>query len=79
MEEKHNHNLLNSLLTVVDPFQVFRHHETDPNKQNGKPRKMKFTTSRSLEAIIFLTIFFAFFGLLAYRMTLPHMLNTFIS
>ena len=79
MEEKHaNHNLLNSLLTVVDPFQVFRHHETDPNKHNGKPRRLKFTTSRSIEALVFLVIFFAFFGLLAYRMTLPNMLNTFM-
>ena len=49
MSEKNSHNLLNSLLSVVDPFQVFRHHETDPNKHNGKPRRMKFTTSRSLE------------------------------
>ncbi|MCQ2284750.1 MAG: hypothetical protein MJZ57_07610 [Bacteroidales bacterium] len=39
---------------------------------------MKFTSKRSIEAIIFLIIFFAFFGLLAYRMTLPHMLNTFM-
>ena len=73
-----NHNLLNSLLSVVDPFQVFRHHETDPNKRSGKPRKMKFTTSRSIEALIFLVVFFAFFGFLAYKMTLPHMLNTFM-
>ena len=79
MEEKHNnHNLLSSLLSVVDPFQVFRHHETDPNKHNGQPRKLKFTTSRSLEALIFLVCFFAFFGFLAYKMTLPHMLNTFM-
>ena len=77
MSEKNN-SLLNSLLSVVDPFQVFRHHETDPNKRNGKPRRIKFTTSRSLEAIIFLLLFFGFFGFLAYRMTLPHMLNTFM-
>ena len=79
MEEKHNnHNLLNSLLSVVDPFQVFRHHETDANKRSGKPRRLKFTTSRSLEALIFLVCFFGFFGFLAYKMTLPHMLNTFM-
>ncbi len=81
MEEKqnsNNHRLLSSLLTVVDPFQVFRHHETDPNKRSGKPRKLKFTTSRSLEALIFLVLFFGFFGFMAYKMTLPHMLNTFM-
>ena len=55
MEEKHK-NPLNTLLSVLDPFQVFRHHETDPNKQNGKPRRLKFTTSRSLEALIFLVV-----------------------
>lgn len=72
-----NHHLLNSLLTVIDPFQVFRHHENQ-DKKNHKPRRLKFTTSRSLEALIFLVCFFAFFGFLAYRMTLPHMLNTFM-
>ena len=77
MSEKNN-SLLNSLLSVVDPFQVFRHHETDPNKRSGKPRRLKFTTSRSLEALIFLVCFFGFFGFLAYKMTLPHMLNTFM-
>ena len=39
---------------------------------------MKFTTKRSVEAIIFLIIFLAFFGLLAYKMSLPKMLNTFM-
>ena len=39
---------------------------------------MKFTTKRSVEAIIFLILFFAFFGLLAWKMTLPKMLNTFM-
>ena len=77
-QNSNNHRLLSSLLTVVDPFQVFRHHETDPNKRSGKPRKVKFTTSRSLEALIFLVLFFAFFGFLTYKMTLPHMLNTFM-
>ena len=72
-----SHHLLNSLLTVIDPFQVFRHHETQ-DKKNHKPRRLKFTTSRSLEALIFLVCFFAFFGFLAYKMTLPHMLNTFM-
>ena len=41
-------------------------------------KPLKFTTKRSFEAIIFLIIFFAFFGLLAYKMTLPKMLNTFM-
>lgn len=74
----HLNNLLGTMLSVVDPFHVFRHHETDPNKKNGKPRKIKFTTSRSLEALVFLVIFFGFFGFLAYKMTLPLMLNTFM-
>ncbi|MCQ2319942.1 MAG: nucleoside recognition domain-containing protein [Bacteroidales bacterium] len=39
---------------------------------------LKFTTKRSFEAIVFLIIFFAFFGGLAYKMTLPKMLNTFM-
>ena len=39
---------------------------------------LKFTTKRSFEAIVFLIVFFAFFGLLAYKMTLPKMLNTFM-
>ncbi len=29
-----------------------------------------------VEAVVFIALFFAFFGYLAYRMTLPHMLNT---
>ena len=41
-------------------------------------RPLRFTTKRSFEAIVFLIIFFAFFGLLAYKMTLPKMLNTFM-
>lgn len=41
-------------------------------------RPFKFTTKRSFEAGVFLLFFFAFFGFLAYRMTLPHMLNTFM-
>ena len=65
-ENTNNHrNLLNTMLSVIDPFQVFRHHETDHNKHNGKPRKLKFTTSRSLEALLFLVLFFGFFGFLA--------------
>lgn len=39
---------------------------------------LKFTSKRSIEAIIFLIIFIGFFWVLAYRMTLPHMLNTFM-
>ena len=77
-EKRNGHTLLNTLLTVVDPFQVFRHHATDTNKKNGKKRRLKYTTSRSLEALIFLVCFFAFFGFLAYKMTLPNMLNTFM-
>ena len=71
---KQRHNLLRS---VLNPFEVFSHHpiETAPQKEL---RRFKFTTSRSFEALIFLTIFFLFFGLLAYKMTLPHMLNTFM-
>ena len=41
-------------------------------------RPLKFTTKRSFEAFIFLILFFAFFGLLAWKMTLPKMLNTFM-
>ena len=39
---------------------------------------LTFTAKRSVEAIMFLIVFFAFFGLLAYKMTLPKMLNTFM-
>ncbi len=41
-------------------------------------RQLKFTTKRSFEAFVFLVFFFVFFGLLAWKMTLPHMLNTFM-
>lgn len=41
-------------------------------------RQLKFTTKRSFEAFVFLVLFFAFFGLLAWKMTLPKMLNTFM-
>ena len=41
-------------------------------------RPLRFTTKRSVEAFIFLILFFAFFGLLAWKMTLPKMLNTFM-
>ncbi len=77
MSEKNN-TLMNTMLSVIDPLHVFRHHETDPNKRSGKPRRLKFTTSRSLEALIFLVLFFGFFGFMAYKMTLPNMLNTFM-
>ena len=39
---------------------------------------LKFTTKRSFEALVFLIIFVGFFWILAYKMTLPHMLNTFM-
>lgn len=39
---------------------------------------LKFTTKRSFEALVFLIIFVGFFWFLAYKMTLPHMLNTFM-
>ena len=39
---------------------------------------LKFTSKRSVEAVIFLILFFGFFCFLAYRMTLPKMLNTFM-
>ena len=41
-------------------------------------RPLRFTTKRSVEAFLFLILFFAFFGLLAWKMTLPKMLNTFM-
>lgn len=40
--------------------------------------ELSFTSKRSLEALLFLVIFVAFFWFMAYRMTLPHMLNTFM-
>lgn len=39
---------------------------------------IKFTSKRSIEAIIFLVLFLGFFAFLAYKMTLPQMLNTFM-
>ena len=33
-------------------------------------RPLRFTTKRSFEALLFLVLFFAFFGLLAYKMTI---------
>lgn len=39
---------------------------------------LKFTSKRSLEAVVFLVFFVGFFWLLANKMTLPHMLNTFM-
>lgn len=41
-------------------------------------KPLRFTTKRSFEALVFLIVFFGFFGLLAYKMTLPKMLNTFM-
>lgn len=43
-----------------------------------KFKDLLFTTRRSIEAIIFLIFFIGFFAFLAYKMTLPHMLNTFM-
>ena len=39
---------------------------------------LKFTSKRSIEAVIFLILFVGFFVALSYKMTLPHMLNTFM-
>lgn len=39
---------------------------------------LKFTSKRSIEAVLFLIVFIGFFWFLAYKMTLPHMLNTFM-
>ena len=41
-----------------------------------KIKEMKFTTKRTIEALIFLVIFFAIFGYIANRMGLANMLNT---
>lgn len=41
-----------------------------------KFKSLKFTTRRSIEALVFLLVFFAVFGFLAHRMGLPNMLNT---
>lgn len=41
-------------------------------------KSLKFTTRRSIEALIFLTIFIGFFWFLAWKMSLPKMLNTFM-
>ena len=46
--------------------------------ENVIKRPLRFTTKRSVEAFLFLTVFIAFFGVLAYKMTLPNMLNTFM-
>ena len=46
--------------------------------ENVIKRPLRFTTKRSVEAFLFLIVFLAFFGLLAYKMTLPNMLNTFM-
>lgn len=39
-------------------------------------KNMKFTTKRSIEALIFLAVFFAIFGYIAHRMGVANMLNT---
>ena len=91
--EDHKQPRHHLLSFVLNPLEVFRHHETrhNPQPQGGAPDDgaavppatagrpgVKFTTSRSLEAVVFLVFFLAFFGLLAWKMTLPHMLNTFM-
>lgn len=48
------------------------------NPNPSKKHKIKFTTRRSIEALIFLVIILGFFSFLAYKMTLPMMLNTFM-
>ena len=39
---------------------------------------LRYATKRSIEAILFLVFFVGFFWFLAYKMTLPNMLNTFM-
>ena len=41
-------------------------------------KPLRFTTKRSFEAFLFLVLFFGFFGFMAWKMTLPKMLNTFM-
>ncbi len=41
-------------------------------------KPLRFTTKRSFEAFLFLILFFGFFGFMAWKMTLPKMLNTFM-
>ena len=41
-------------------------------------KPLKFTSKRSLEALLFLTFFIGFFSFLAYKMSLSMMLNTFM-
>ena len=41
-------------------------------------KPLRFTTKRSFEAFMFLILFFGFFGFMAWKMTLPKMLNTFM-
>lgn len=42
-------------------------------------KNLKFTTQRTIEALIFLVLFFAIFGFLGHKMGLPNMLNTIMS
>ena len=39
---------------------------------------LKFTSKRSIEAVVFLLLFLGFFAFLSVKMTLPNMLNTFM-
>ena len=48
-------------------------------KMEQKLKKpLRFTTKRSFEAFLFVVLFFGFFGFMAWKMTLPKMLNTFM-
>ena len=81
MDEHKDGKPRHTLFSVFNPWEVFRHHDRSTRKGNngdGPERKLKYTTRRSLEALVFLVCFLGFFGLLAYKMTLPKMLNTFM-
>ena len=65
-KRKSTHEYHNSVERIFGKFEKWVKHP------------LKFTTKRSFEAIVFLIVFFAFFGGLAYKMTLPKMLNTFM-
>lgn len=71
-----------SNLPPTSPKRTSSYHATVENLfkkiEDKLKRPLKFTTKRSFEAIVFLVVFFAFFGILAYKMTLPKMLNTFM-
>ena len=87
MDDKHGKR--HGLLSVLNPLEVFKHHprtqsseaelaNADASKKSRRGKDIKFTTTRSVEAVVFLVCFFLFFGVLAWKMTLPNMLNTFM-